>query len=115
MFAMGGSTSGSSCSGAPGLLEAGNLRVTYLTRTGERHAALEGASLRIRAGEGLGVVGASGSGKSTLALAAGGLLPANARVEEGFIRFRGRDLLSLPERALQKIRGAQIAWIFQEP
>jgi oligopeptide/dipeptide ABC transporter ATP-binding protein len=77
--------------------------------------ALDEASLEIRLGEFVGILGESGSGKSTLAAACLRLLPSNARYESGSIRFRGRDLLALSEPELRRIRGAEIALIPQDP
>ena len=69
----------------------------------------------MRSGETLGVLGESGSGKSTLALALPRLLPGNAEIQKGGILFEGKDLLRAEPRALERIRGARIALIFQEP
>ena len=69
----------------------------------------------MRPGETLGVLGESGSGKSTLALALPRLLPGNAEIQKGVILFEGQDLLRAEPRALERIRGARIALIFQEP
>src|SRR5260370_38822465 len=66
-------------------------------------------------GETLGVLGESGSGKSTLAAALLRLLPANGKIESGAVLFEGLDLLQAEPGALQRIRGARIAVIFQEP
>ncbi|PWS38163.1 peptide ABC transporter ATP-binding protein [Falsiroseomonas bella] len=75
---------------------------------------LEGVSFDIAEGEVLGVVGESGSGKSMTALAIMGLLPIGGRAA-GRITFQDRDLLTLPERAMQRLRGDSVAMIFQEP
>jgi oligopeptide/dipeptide ABC transporter ATP-binding protein len=69
----------------------------------------------VGAGETLCLVGESGSGKSVTALSIIGLVQPPGRVAEGKILFRGRDLRQLGERDMQKIRGAEIALIFQEP
>ena len=61
-----------------------------------------------------GLVGESGSGKSITALALMGLLPEGAEAE-GTAEFLGRNLLTLPEDALTRLRGAEIGMIFQEP
>jgi len=63
----------------------------------------------------LGLVGESGSGKTMTSLAIINLLPPAAKVEGGQIWFGGQDLLALTERELRKVRGAQIAMIFQSP
>ncbi len=95
-------------------LEAPLLEVRGLTvRFGET-VAVDGVSFALRAGETLGLVGESGSGKSVTSLAVLRLLGAGARVE-GSIRFRGEDLLALPEVAMRRRRGREIAMVFQEP
>ena len=76
--------------------------------------AVRGVSMAVRAGECLGVVGESGSGKSQAMLAALGLLTGNGRAE-GRAMFRGQDLLALRPRALNRIRGAEAAMVFQDP
>ena len=76
--------------------------------------AVRGLSLRIAAGESLGLVGESGSGKSVTALAVLRLLDAAAKVE-GRIAFDGRDLLALAPEEMRRLRGQEIAMIFQEP
>lgn len=76
--------------------------------------AVRPMSYQIHAGQTLAVVGESGSGKSVSALAMMGLLPPTAEVT-GRILFEGKDLLSVSEREMQKIRGGRIAMIFQEP
>jgi len=92
-----------------------SLSVTYLPDSDQPVRALDHASLEIRPGELVGILGESGSGKSTLAAALLRLLPTDARYDSGTIRFRDRDLLSLSESALRRIRGAEIALIPQDP
>ena len=74
--------------------------------------ALRGVALSVGAGTRTAIVGESGSGKSALSLALLQLLPSNARLT-GSIRFHGQELLTLSEREMRGIRGAQIAMIFQ--
>ncbi len=68
----------------------------------------------VEPGEVLAIVGESGSGKSVSSMAIFGLLPSNARVR-GSVSLRGRELIGLKPRDLQRIRGRQISMIFQEP
>ncbi len=91
------------------------LSVSYHPEGGRPVHALERASLEIRPGELVGVLGESGSGKSTLATAMLRLLPADARCDSGSIRFQNRDLFALSETELRRIRGAAIALIPQDP
>ena len=77
--------------------------------------AVEDVSLRLDAGETLGIVGESGSGKSTLALSILRLLPPAARIVRGEIRFEGEDLLTKSNPEMRKVRGKRIAMILQDP
>jgi len=77
--------------------------------------AVDDVSFEIRAGETLGLVGESGSGKSVTALSIMRLVQQPGRIVGGHLVFKGRDLLTLDERAMQRVRGAEIALIFQEP
>src|SRR5712664_891559 len=97
------------------LLQVQDLHVTYVSRAGQKSPALAGLSFEVQPGETLGVLGESGSGKSTLAAALLRLLPANGKIESGAVLFEGRDLLQAEPGVLQRIRGARIAVIFQEP
>jgi peptide/nickel transport system ATP-binding protein len=91
------------------LLEIQNLSVRFRERP-----AVRGLSLRIEPGEVLGLVGESGSGKSVTALAVMRLLDAADPVE-GSIRFNGVELLALDAESMRKMRGRDMAMIFQEP
>jgi len=76
---------------------------------------VHGISLDIRAGEVMGLVGESGSGKSQTALATLGLLPEGGRVTAGSIRFDGIELTDAGEKAYERLRGSEIAYVPQEP
>jgi oligopeptide/dipeptide ABC transporter ATP-binding protein len=96
------------------------LRVDRLTtgfpRAGGGYAlAADDVSFVVRTGETLGLVGESGSGKSITALSILRLIQAPGRILGGSITFRSRDLLSLGEREMRRVRGAEISLIFQEP
>ncbi len=77
--------------------------------------AVNDVSFDLRQGETLGLVGESGSGKSVTAFSIVGLLQPPGRVAAGRVRFRGRDLVTLPEREMRSVRGAGIGFVFQEP
>jgi oligopeptide transport system ATP-binding protein len=96
------------------LLSVDNLSVRFWTRRGLVHA-VNGISFDIAPGETLGIVGESGCGKSVTALALLGILPRSARITSGTALLEGRDLLQLPRREMRKIRGREIAMIFQDP
>jgi peptide/nickel transport system ATP-binding protein len=72
-------------------------------------------SFHVDAGETLCLVGESGSGKSVTALSIMRLVQPPGRIDRGRMVFKGRDLLELTEREMQKVRGAEISLIFQEP
>jgi len=96
------------------------LRVRGLTSTFRTDAgvfpAVDDVSFDVAPGEVLGIVGESGSGKSVTALSILGLLPdPPGRVASGSIQFEGREIVGLPRRALQALRGPSIGMVFQEP
>jgi oligopeptide/dipeptide ABC transporter ATP-binding protein len=88
--------------------------VHFRTRRGTVHA-VNGISFGIAAGETLGIVGESGCGKSVTSLAILGILARNGRVTSGRALFGGRDLLRMSDRELRRVRGREIAMIFQDP
>lgn len=96
------------------LLDVRDLRVRFRTRTGTV-TAVDGLSLSVAPGEILGVVGESGSGKSVSMLAVLRLLTSRNVTVSGEVRFRGRDLLALPDKEMRSIRGREIAMVFQDP
>lgn len=78
--------------------------------------AVDDVSYDVAAGETLAIVGESGSGKSVTALSIMGLIPdPPGRVTRGEVLYQGRDLLRLDERAMESVRGRELAMIFQEP
>ncbi len=97
------------------VLKVQELTVCYRDGVGSPIAAVNDASFELAAGETVGILGESGCGKTSLALAVLGLLPQGAFIRRGAVLFRGTNLLALSERALQKIRGAEIALIHQDP
>ncbi len=91
-----------------------DVSIDYCTPGGAVHV-LRNVSFRVPRGKIVGVVGESGSGKSTLALAALGLLPPNAEVRGGAMRFGSLDLLKASKPELRRLQGAGLAMIFQNP
>ena len=98
----------------PGLLEVTDLAVAYDTM-GAPVLATRDVTFGIEEGEAVGLLGESGCGKSTLLLALLGLLPPRARVTRGSIRWRGAELLGRRPSELRRVRGAEIAIVFQDP
>ena len=99
------------------LLEVADLAVSFDNAGGgPRIQAVAGLSLTIHPRQTLAVVGESGCGKSVTAMTTMQLIPCPpGRVDGGTVLFGGRDLLTLPEREMLKVRGGEIAMIFQEP
>src|SRR5262249_24832378 len=101
--------------GSRPLIEIDDLHVQFTTSQGTVRA-VEGLSYSVHPGEMVAIVGESGSGKSVAALAVMQLLPAgSAHIPKGSIRFDGRELLKLSDEEMRRIRGREIAMIFQEP
>jgi len=97
------------------LLEVQNLRTVFDTSEGEARA-VDGVSFHVDEGETVGVVGESGCGKSVTALSILRLVQSPpGRIAAGRILFDGRDLLGLAESDMRRVRGDDIAMIFQEP
>ena len=99
----------------PPLLEVKNLSIAFETERGRADAVID-SSFKLEAGGSLAIVGESGSGKSVTALALTRLLPQPpAKFLGGEILWKGADVLKMKPRELRKIRGGEIAYIFQEP
>ena len=96
----------------PPLLQVKDLRVAFPEAHGDIDI-LDGVSFEVRPGETMGLVGESGSGKSVASLAVMGLLPSTARVS-GSVELDGVDLLTLPSKQLNALRGHEIAMIYQD-
>lgn len=84
----------------------------YTTKKGEVKA-VDDVSFSLEQGEALGLVGESGCGKTSVALTLLKLLPENARFLKGHVYFKGRDLVTLPEEGMRKVRWKGISMIFQ--
>jgi ABC-type microcin C transport system duplicated ATPase subunit YejF len=95
------------------VLEFRKLDVRFATPDGEVHA-VRGVDMHVVSGETVAIVGESGSGKSQAMMAAMGLLASNGSAR-GSVLYRGEEILGLPPRHLNRIRGARITMIFQEP
>ncbi len=97
------------------VLDIRDLRTEFVTDEGIVHA-VNGISYRLYPGQTIGVVGESGSGKSVSMLSVLRLLPSPpARIVGGEVWFKGQNLLALPEEEMRRIRGKEIAMIFQDP
>jgi len=97
------------------LLQVRNLTVEYHADADQTFAAVSDVSFDIASGEAVGLMGESGCGKSSVAFALLGLLPRKIAEVSGSALFDGFDLLTVDERTLQKMRGAAISIIYQEP
>lgn len=95
------------------LLQIKNLTVTFKVQDGTVKA-VNGISFKVYNGEIVGIVGESGSGKSQSMLAIMGLLAQNG-ITHGSVVFNGKELIGLKDNALNKIRGNEIAMVFQDP
>lgn len=97
------------------LLKIENLVVDYITDDADVHA-VRNLSISVNRGETLGLVGETGAGKTTTALSVLRLLPDRiGKIKAGTITFDGKELTSLTEAEMRKVRGSDIAMIFQDP
>jgi peptide/nickel transport system permease protein len=97
------------------LLVINDLRVSYPRPNGEKSDVVKGICLRVERGQILGLVGESGSGKSQTAFSVLGLLPGQAEMTAGTLSFAGADLLRMTPKERNRLRGARIGYIPQEP
>lgn len=95
------------------LLSVRDLRVTFPSEAGQVNA-VRGISFDVHAGKTLAIVGESGSGKSVTSMAIMGLLPETARIE-GSVELGGREILGLDDHSMSKVRGKDLAMVFQDP
>ncbi|WP_223068454.1 ABC transporter ATP-binding protein [Paenibacillus caui] len=96
------------------LLDVNDLHVSFATYGGEIQA-VRGVNFTLRRGETLAIVGESGCGKSVTARSVMRLLPPrSAKIKQGSIRFKEQELTGLPEKEMRKLRGSEIAIIFQD-
>ena len=96
------------------LLSVRNLKTSFFTHVGEVKA-VRGISFDVNEGEVLGIVGESGSGKSVTSLSIMGLLQYPGRVVDGEILLNGEDILTYGKNQMRRVRGKEIAMIFQDP
>ena len=97
------------------LLTVDNLEVSFVTRNGT-HKAVKGVSFTVETQQITAIIGESGSGKSVSCYALLGLIPSPpGRIDGGIAQFQGQNLLTLSEAELRKIRGSDVAMIFQDP
>lgn len=96
------------------MLEVKDLKVSFRSERGLMRA-IDGVSFNVGEGEILGMVGESGSGKTVSLLAVMGLINDPNAVIEGSIKFKGRELVGMPNKEMRKLRGREIAMIFQDP
>ncbi len=99
---------------APPVLKLEDAAVAYKVRGGEIEA-VQNVSFEIMRGETLGIVGESGCGKSTVAWAVLNFLGANGYVKRGSIKFQGQELVGVTGEELRRLRGDQIAMVYQDP
>ena len=96
------------------LLSVRDLRTEFATRAGALKA-VDGVSFDLAAGEIIGLVGESGSGKTVTGFSILGLIDPPGRIAGGSVRFEGRELVGLAPSALRRLRGQEIAMVFQDP
>ncbi|GAU80767.1 ABC transporter ATP-binding protein [Bosea sp. BIWAKO-01] len=96
------------------VLQVSDLKTHFFTRAGTVKS-VDGVSFHVRRGEVLGLVGESGSGKSVTGFSIMGLIDPPGRIVEGSIKLNGKELVGLGEDEFRKVRGREVAMIFQDP
>ncbi len=96
------------------ILDVNDLHISFFTERGELEV-VQNVSFNINSGETVALVGESGCGKSVTALAIMGLIDEPGQITKGSIKLKGQEIIGLPIKELQKIRGRRIGMIFQEP
>ncbi len=96
------------------ILEVRHLSTHFFTRAGTIKAA-DDVSFNIKPGSTLALVGESGSGKSVTSLSIMRLVPTPGKITAGQILFNGRDLMGLDDQQMRRLRGREVAMIFQDP
>lgn len=99
---------------SPPVLQAEDVAIAYKVRGGEIEA-VQNVTFEIHRGESFGIVGESGCGKSTMAWAIVNFLGANGYVKRGSIKFQGQELVGKTGEELRRLRGDQIAMVYQDP
>jgi len=96
------------------LLKVNNLKTTFYSKD-KKVEAVRGINFEMKTGDILGIVGESGSGKSVLMKSIIGILPENAKIDSGEVYFEEKNILNLSSKEMSKIKGKEIAMIFQDP
>ncbi|WP_315072079.1 ABC transporter ATP-binding protein [uncultured Clostridium sp.] len=96
------------------LIKIKDLKTNFYSKN-NKIEAVRGVNIEVKSGEILGVVGESGSGKSVLMKSVMRILPQNAKIDSGEVLFEGNDILNLSLKEMRKIKGKEIAMIFQDP
>lgn len=96
------------------LLKVNNLKTTFYSKD-KKIEAVRGINFEMKTGDILGIVGESGSGKSVLMKSIIGILPENAKIDSGEVYFEEKNILNLSSKEMSKIKGKEIAMIFQDP
>ena len=97
------------------ILEVKDLKTYFKTGPHKVVKAVEGVNFSLRKGKVLGIIGESGSGKSVTARSILRIVESPGYIAGGEIRFKGQDILKLPEKEMKSIRGNEISMIFQDP